>query len=786
VIRTRISLVFFAAAFAHAWILQPAAAQGSRADYDRAAALREAVQGKVFRDRVTPHWMEDGRFWYRVELPGGKQESWLINPRTGEKTPYKQPEAAEGGALRPRFPAGVRSEGGSEEADVLFENHTEGVIRLFWVDGGGQRKEYGSVPPGGSRRQHTFAGHAWLVTTEQGKPLAAFVAETGAGKAVVTGAVPAPPSRPARDPGRSLDGKWQAFLKERNLWVRELAGGKERPLTTDGTAERFLDGPLSWSPDSKKLVAFRTVPAQEHKVYLVESSPADQVQPKLRTLDYLKPGDRIAVSKPCLFQVDPAQEITVPDALIPNPWDINRLRWEPDSSRFSFLYNQRGHQVLRVVSVDAVTGTARATIEEQSKTFIDYADKLFLQYLDQTHEAIWMSERDGWNHLYLYDTETGKVKNAITHGPWLVRDVERVDAERRQVWFWAGGVNPEQDPYYRHLCRINLDGSDFHDLTPGDGTHTVQFSPDGAWLLDTFTRVDLPPVTELRRASDGKLVKELERGDASELLKTGWSYPERFAAPSRDGKTPIYGVIWRPTHFQAGRKYPVIENIYAGPHGAFVPKSFAAYHGQRYLAELGFIVVQIDGMGTNWRSKAFHDVCWKNLSDGGFPDRIAWLRAVAAKDPELDLNRVGIYGGSAGGQNALAALLFHGDFYKAAVADCGCHDNRMDKVWWNELWMGWPVGPEYAANSNVTNAHRLQGKLLLVVGELDTNVDPASTMQVVNALVKADRDFDLLIVPGAGHGAAETPYGSRRRADFLVRNLLRVEPRHEGSAPENR
>lgn len=766
-------------------VAQPVAAQGSRVDYQRAGTLREAVQGKVFRDRVTPHWLDGGRFWYRVALPGGKQESWLVNARTGDKSPYTAPDAATGATLRPRFPDWVRSEGGSEETEVLFENRTAAPIRLYWVDGGGQRKEYGSVPAGGSRRQHTFAGHAWLVTTEQGKPLAAFVAEASPGKAVVTGPVAPPPGRPAREPGRSPDGKWQAIIKDRNLWLRATATGQERPLTTDGTAERFLAGPLSWSPDSQKLVAHRTIPAQEHPIHIVESSPADQVQPKLLTLNYLKPGDRIAVSKPCLFHVAESREISVPDALFPNPWDLTRLRWEPDSSRFTFLYNQRGHQLLRLVSVDATTGAAQAAIEEPSKTFVDYAGKLFLQHLDQTHEALWMSERDGWNHLYLYDTNTGKVKNSVTHGPWVVREVERVDAERRQVWFWAGGLDPKQDPYYRHLCRVNLDGSDLVDLTPGDGTHTVQFSPDGEWLLDTYSRVDLPPVTELRRAADGKLVRELERADVTELLSTGWSYPERFTAPGRDGKTPIYGVIWRPTRFQPGRRYPVIENIYAGPQSAFVPKSFAAYHGQRYLAELGFVVVQIDGMGTNWRSKAFHDVCWKNLADGGFPDRIAWLRAAAAKHPELDLARVGIYGGSAGGQNALAALLFHGDFYQAAVADCGCHDNRMDKVWWNELWMSWPVGPEYAANSNVTHAHRLQGKLLLVVGELDTNVDPASTMQVVNALVKADKDFDLLVVPGAGHGAAETPYGVRRRADFLVRSLLRVEPRHEESPQEN-
>jgi dipeptidyl aminopeptidase/acylaminoacyl peptidase len=243
-------------------------------------------------------------------------------------------------------------------------------------------------------------------------------------------------------------------------------------------------------------------------------------------------------------------------------------------------------------------------------------------------------------------------------------------------------------------------------------------------------------------------------------------------ALGRDGITPIYGIIHRPAGFDPDKRYPVIESIYAGPHGAHVPKSFRTTYGQQRLTDLGFIVVQIDGMGTNWRSKAFHDVCWKNLGDAGFPDRIRWIRAAAQRYPYLDIRRVGIYGGSAGGQNALRALLAHGDFYQVAVADCGCHDNRMDKIWWNEQWMGWPVGPHYIEQSNVTQAHRLQGKLLLMVGELDRNVDPASTMQVVKALIKADKDFDMLVIPGAGHGAAGTAYGRRRLQDFFVEHLL--------------
>jgi dipeptidyl aminopeptidase/acylaminoacyl peptidase len=334
---------------------------------------------------------------------------------------------------------------------------------------------------------------------------------------------------------------------------------------------------------------------------------------------------------------------------------------------------------------------------------------------------------------------------------------------------------------------VNLDDAGLTILTQANGYHSgrstdknkvsIRFSPDERWFLDVYSRVDLPPVTELRRTSDGALVCVLEKGDAKDLTAAGWRAPEPFMAKGRDGSTDIHGVIFRPSNFNPAEKYPVIEQIYAGPHGHFVPKEWNTSMRQQSLAELGFIVVQIDGMGTNWRSRAFHEVAWKNLKDGGFPDRIAWMRAAAGKYPQMDLARVGIYGGSAGGQNALAALLHHGDFYKAGASDCGCHDNRMDKIWWNEAWMGWPVGQEYAENSNVTHAGKLTGKLLLTVGELDHNVDPASTMQVVNALIKADKDFELLVIPGADHGAGESTYAARRRMDFFVKHLLGTEPR---------
>ncbi|HND54034.1 MAG TPA: prolyl oligopeptidase family serine peptidase, partial [Pirellulaceae bacterium] len=529
---------------------------------------------------------------------------------------------------------------------------------------------------------------------------------------------------------------------------------------------------LHWSPDSTRLVALQVRAGDERKVRIVESTPKDQLQPKLHEFDYLKPGDRLPHPRPRLFKVAEWRAIPISEELFPNPWSLEALRWEDDSKRFTFRYNQRGHQVWRLIAVDAESGRAQAIIDEQSQTFVDYAQKFFLHELRGTNELIWMSERDGWNHLYLYDAKTGQVKNQITRGEWVVRKVERVDQEARQIWFFAGGVRPGQDPYFLHLCRVNFDGSGFVVLTEGNGSHATTFSPDRSTFVDSWSRVDQASVHELRRTADGSLVCELARADASAMTEKGWRAPQPFVAKGRDGQTDIYGIIVRPSNFDPQRKYPVIEHIYAGPQSAYVPKSFRGPGLNEEIAELGAIVVQIDGMGTSHRSKKFHDVCWKNLADAGFPDRIAWLKAAAAAEPAMDLTRVGVFGGSAGGQNALGALLTNGDFYKVAVADCGCHDNRMDKIWWNELWMGWPIGPHYEQQSNATLAKNLTGRLMLVVGELDKNVDPASTMQVASALVKADKDFDLVVVPGAGHGAAETPYGRRRRAEFLWRNLI--------------
>jgi dipeptidyl-peptidase 4 len=675
-----------------------------------------------------------------------------------------------------------------EETEIRFDNQTERSVKLFWIDEAGERHAYGRIAAGEQRAQHTFAGHLWLVTNNQEEELAKFLATAEPATAIIV----SPKEKQRQNPASDSDEDSLALaneinekpiktgrltLREHQVWWRDPATNQERQLTTDGTADNSYSGPQFVSPDGHYAVVIRMQPVEVRKIHIVESSPKDQLQPKLKTLNYAKPGDPLEQREVSLFDLKTGQRIDVNQSLFRNQWSLDHWKWTADSSEFRFLFNQRGHQVLRLLALNPQTGKVRTIIDEQSKTFIDYSGKFYLKHLPKSDQYLWMSERDGWNHLYLIDAKSGKAQQ-LTNGDWVIRNVDRVDEAAGEIWFRANGLDADQDPYYVHYCRLNLTTRQMTRLTAGDGTHDVQYSPDNKHLIATYSRVDQPPVHELRRVSDGKLIAELERADWSALVATGWRAPERFKALGRDGKTPIYGVICRPSNFDAKRKYPVIEKIYAGPQSAFVPKKFSAWHGNlQSYAELGFIMVQIDGMGTSHRSKAFHDVCWQNLADAGLPDRILWHQAAAKHEPTMDLSRVGIFGGSAGGQNALGALLTHPEFYKVAVADCGCHDNRMDKIWWNEQWMGYPIGPHYAAQSNVTLAKNLQGKLLLTVGEVDSNVDPASTMQVVNALVKADKDFDLLVLPGMNHGAGESSYADRRRKDFFVRHLHGVEPR---------
>ena len=738
----------------------PALAQGTPADYDRAVGLRAGYEAAAVDIAGAPAAI--GRthlFWYRKSVKGGDQFV-IVDADTQQKRPaFDHEQIAQSLS---------KASGGTYTALRLPFNN------LSFADEGSAF----TVNVDGSAYRCTIADSTCRKT--DGGPRA------GAGFGI---------GRRNRDEGPrvSPDGKWEAIVNNHNVAIRPAgaAQGTLTRLSTDGSEGNYYElSSIAWSPDSKKIAAYRVKPGYRREVHYIESSPEDQLQPKHSTLVYAKPGDVLDVDQPVLFVLDTKQQIVVDNTLFPNAYANSALVWRADSRAFTFEYNQRGHQVYRIIEVDAATGKARAVISEEPKTFFNYrtangsladSGKKFRFDLDDGRNVIWMSERDGWNHLYLIDGGTGRPKNQITKGDWVVRGVQHVDPAARQIWFSAGGMDPGKDPYFANYYRINFDGSGLTRLTGADANHTAAFSSDMKFYVDAYSRIDLAPVVELRRAADNALLATLERGDITGLANTGWKPPEVFVSKGRDGKTDIWGVIVRPSHFDPSKTYPVIENIYAGPQGSFVPKSFAAYNQMMSQAELGFIVVQIDGMGTSNRSKAFHDVAWQNLGDAGFPDRILWHKAVAAKYPYYDITRVGIYGGSAGGQNALGGLLFHPEFYKAGIAYAGCHDNRMDKIWWNEQWMGWPIGPQYSASSNVDNAYRLQGDLLLVVGELDTNVDPSSTLQVANQLIKHTKNFDLLVVPGANHPAGRgndptAPYGDRKRFDFFVQHLLGVAP----------
>jgi len=692
------------------------------------------------------HWLDNGLLWYSNNGPQGKEYLW-VDPKERKQQRIFDPQMLARG-LSQRFDQKINPRDMDleelefdrelSEIKFIFDNTKcsfdpkSGTVVL--LDAQGAKKD----------RDRSYWGRRF---DERGQP-----------------PVPSP------------DSSMTAFIRDHNLFVKDREKGEETQLSYDGSQGFFYSTHIRWSPDGKKIMAYKVRPGDDRKIYFVESSPTDQLQPKLQSRDYLKPGDELPFKSPQLFLLEPKKHISIPTGEFNHQYSLSSLVWREDSRAFTFEYNQRGHQAYKVIEVDAATGRVKVLIDERSKTFIDYSSKKYRYDLEDGKEILWASERDGWNHIYLYDGQTGEVKNQLTKGEWVVREVLHVDPEKREMYFSASGMDKDRDPYFLQYFKIGLDGKNLERLTRENGNHQLFFSKDRSYYVDRYSRVDAPPVSLLKSTQGTKTLMELQKGDASALKAAGWTAPEVFTAMGRDGQTDIWGIIQRPSNFDPGVSYPVIEYIYAGPHSSFVPKDFLAYNrNMTALAELGFIVVQIDGMGTSNRSKAFHDVCWKNLKDGGFPDRKLWIQAAAKKYPYMDIDRVGIFGTSAGGQNAAAALVFNSDFYDVAVSSCGCHDNRMDKIWWNEQFMGYPIGPHYAACSNIENAAQMGGDLMLILGEVDDNVDPASTMQFANALIKANKDFELVTIPGMGHSSGGE-YGERKRRDFFVRNLLGVDP----------
>ena len=573
----------------------------------------------------------------------------------------------------------------------------------------------------------------------------------------------------------SPDGKWMAYIRENNVWARRLSDGKERQLSFDGTEGFYYSSWIQWAPDSRKIMTCKLRPAVKHYVYYVESSPEGRVQPILHKQEYAKPGDELNFKIPCIFEVETGRAIEPSTELFSSQFSIQQCRWDTDSRAVTFEFNERGHKTYRVLELSAETGKVRTLIEEHSDKYVNYPF-LWRYDLEGGRYILWASERDNYKNLYMYDRKMALVDHQITRGKWYVREVVKVDEKNKIIYFTANGDVEGEDPYLIHYYKVGFDGKHLTPLTPEHGTHQAVFTDDFKYMIDTYSTVTEAPVTVLRSAYDGHILKTIVSADLTALKSVGWKAPESFCAKGRDGKTDIWGLIVRPSNFDPAKKYPIVEYIYAGPGSQYVPKSFHSFYwDMTNLAELGFIVVQVDGMGTSFRSRDFETVCYKNLKDAGLPDHIAWIKAAATKYSCMDTTRVGIFGASAGGQESTAAVLFHPEFYKAAYSACGCQDNRMDKVWWNELWMGYPVDSSYIRSSNVTNAWRLTRPLMLVVGELDDNVDPASTMQVANALIKANKNFELVVLPGVHHTLGEH-FGEHKRYDFFVKYLLNVEP----------
>jgi dipeptidyl aminopeptidase/acylaminoacyl peptidase len=621
----------------------------------------------------------------------------------------------------------------------------------------------------------------------------------------------------------SPDGNRVAFARDGNLFIRNGQSGEEIALTEDGDAAcpyaTPLPSPLGaagivtrdpqpatsvlWSPNSERLLSFRIDARGTGQYHLVQSTPLNgQRRPVLHSYAYPLPGDeRVPTAELFLFDVIQKTVKQIKSEPIPVLYYGGPIRdgwtwWDDAGEHVYMLLRGRGCQSLSLIEIEAETGAARTIVEEHSETGIDphltSAGKPNVRIVKDGSSVLWFSQRDGWGHLYLYDAQTGKLQRQLTAGAWAVADVLRVDDASGWVYFTAVGTPAATDPYFELLYRVSLDGGSPQLLTPEDATHRVTFSPSGDFFIDSYSRVDQPPVALLRQV-DGTPILELERADVDDLLATGWTYPERFRVKARDGVTDIFGVLLRPTNFDSSRPLPVLDDIYAGPQTNRAPASFAGYtspshqhpshaargfwHAQA-LAELGFAVVMVDGLGMPFRSKAFRDWSFRQVGDGGIEEHVLALRQLATRHPYLDLERVGIFGHSAGGYASTHAMLRFPDFFKVAVSSAGNHDHRLDKATWIERYMGLPVGDYYHQQANSTLAHQLQGRLLLIHGEMDENVHVSSTLQLVDALIKANKDFDLLIFPNRPHACTDDPYFVRKRWDYFVRHLLNMEPAH--------
>lgn len=772
-------------------------------------AAARTVTG-VLQKTLTPHWIDNDSFWFRQQNTDGTSTKIRVDAATGDQTDVGADARLDHDRGRLRFGSATRHSGSTGAAtEFTLINQTKQALRLFWIDNTGKHIPYATIAPDQRHLQTTYAAHVWEIVGADKTTYGHFVAnkepihlvvESPATKNAddqsssgdeILGSQPTPndsrPNRPANwstgvgsptEPsvtGRLKDGKLQLRIGPESDWqtlvtddsvAQQYAGKHEFPeATTRIVSPR-------WTPDGKVLTAKVRFAVRGRTVGLIESSPRRGGRAKVTQRRYDLPGDPMDQFVYIAFHRDTGEAIPLHLPIVTE--HFYRHQWA-GPHRFILEVVDRGHQRFRLFTVDAISGKIETVVDDLSNTFIWTAHKSDIArwtYLPTSDEVIWVSEKDGYQHLYLVDLAGVRPVRAITEGEFVVRGIEFIDQQNRTIDLVLSGVYDDQDPYLKHYARVDFSGENLTLMTDADGNHTANFSPDRTKLVVTHSRVDSLPVHELRHC-DGTLITTLGGAKLSPDSAT-WNFPLVFNAKGRDGETDIWGIAYFPADYDRSlsNSYPVIESIYAGPHGSHVPKSFQSSNPFNDYLDAGFVVVQIDAMGTANRSKKFHDVCWQDLKDAGFPDRIAWIKALAAKHPAIDLQRVGIFGTSAGGQNVGSALLFHGDFYEAGVAACGCHDNRMDKASWNEQWMGYPVGEQYSASSNVDNAARLQGDLFLIVGELDNNVPPESTLRFADALIKADKNFDMLVIPGLGHSDGGR-YGRRRTLEFFIEKLGR-------------
>ncbi|HEY0150595.1 MAG TPA: DPP IV N-terminal domain-containing protein [Longimicrobium sp.] len=743
----------------------PAAAQQPRqltaADYARAERrLAAHTTPLVTGTAGPPTWTADGRFWYRSNTPEGARY-FIVDPARGTREPLFDPA---------RLTPALGTAGGEIPAGQLP------VVLDLTEDG---------------RRVTVFA--------RGGR----FTCDLQAYTCTRAAATP-------EDASLSPDGRVAAFIRDFNLWVKDLASGRETQLTTDGTREFGYatnnagwvhgdDPVLTWSPDSRQIATFQHDARGVSDMYLVSTNVGE---PRLEAWKYPLPGDsvifrihRVVVNvadagrpRVVRFQMPADQHrSTVSDHVQCGGGTVCDLQWYPDGSKVAFVSSSRDHKTAWVRVADARTGEVRTLFEERSQTQVgdaSFTENLW-RIVPGTNELIWWSQREGWTRLYLYDLNTGRLKNAITTGEGNVMDIVRVDERARTIYFTAQGKEAGRDPYFQQLYRIGFDGRGQTLLTPEDAHHTVSMSPDGRFIVDTYSTPDTPPVTVVRDMN-GRVVRQLERADVSRLVATGWRPPTRVRMKARDGQTDIYGLMFTPAALDSTKKYPIVNYIYPGPQvGSVGPRSFMPSRSDHQaLAELGFVVVAIDGMGTPGRSKAFADAYYGRMIDNTLPDQIAGMRELARRYPFIDIDRAGIWGHSGGGYATAAAMFRHPEFFKVGISESGNHDNRNYEDDWGERYHGMLVRTgttdNYANEATQTHAANLRGKLMLAHGGMDDNVPPYNTYLVVDALVKANKDFDLVIFPNARHGyGADSGYMMRRRWDYFVRNLMGAEPPRE-------